>query len=141
MGHEKFKMGIQSYYKKFFNGHASTADFIHEMELYTSEDLTPFLNQWLKRPDMLEIMVDWSYNENLGQINLVLRQKASTEVLFDVPVEFELHFSNGMDPVVFETEISTHEINYTIPAVIKPQLILADPRTVLLADIRVIEQK
>ena len=50
MGHENFKMGIKAYYKKYYNGHASTADFTREMELFTTEDLDPFLNQWLKRP-------------------------------------------------------------------------------------------
>tara|TARA_B110000495_G_scaffold141179_1_gene124121 strand:- start:2182 stop:3834 length:1653 start_codon:yes stop_codon:yes gene_type:complete len=141
MGHEKFKMGIQSYYKKYFNGHASTADFIHEMGLFTSDNLTPFLHQWLKRPDMLEITVDWSYDESLDQINLILTQKASSEVLFDVPVEFEVHFANDMDPVLFQAEISAREATFKIPALMKPQLILADPRTVLLADIQVVEQK
>tara|TARA_B110000027_G_scaffold87911_1_gene93182 strand:- start:579 stop:1004 length:426 start_codon:yes stop_codon:yes gene_type:complete len=141
MGHEKFKMGIQSYYKKYFNGHASTADFIHEMGLFTSDNLTPFLHQWLKRPDMLEITVDWSYDESLDQINLILTQKASSEILFDVPVEFEVHFANDMDPVLFQAEISAREATFKIPALMKPQLILADPRTVLLADIQVVEQK
>jgi aminopeptidase N len=134
-------MGIQSYYKKYFNGHASTADFIHEMERFTSEDLDPFLNQWLKRPDMLEINANWSYDESLGQINLTLTQKATSEVLFDVPVEFELHFSDGMNPVLFQVDMSTGSATYTIPALIKPQLILPDPRTVLLADIRLTEQR
>lgn len=141
MGHENFKMGIQSYYKKYFNGHASTADFIREMEFFTSEDLEPFLNQWLKRPDMLEIIADWSYDESLSEINLILTQKATSEVLFNVPVEFEFHFANGIDPMVFEAKISTRKINYKIPLQMKPQLILADPRTALLADIRIIEQK
>jgi aminopeptidase N len=141
MGHEPFKMGIKSYYKKYFNGHASTADFIHEMELFTSEDLDPFLNQWLKRPDMLEISTNWSYDESLSQINLTLTQKATSEVLFDVPVEFEVHFTEGIDPVIFRVDMSTRSQTYTIPALIKPQLILADPRTVLLADIRLTEQR
>ena len=141
MGHEKFKMGIQSYYKKYFNGHASTADFIHEMGLFTSDNLTPFLHQWLKRPDMLEITVDWSYDETLDQINLILTQKASSEVLFDVAVEFEVHFANDMDPILFQAEMSTREATFKVPALMKPQLILADPRTVLLADIQVVEQK
>jgi len=141
MGHEPFKMGIKSYYKKYFNGHASTADFIHEMELFTSEDLDPFLNQWLKRPDMLEISANWFYDEGLSQINLTLTQKATSEVLFDVPVEFEIHFSDGIDPVIFQVDMSARSEVYTIPALIKPQLILADPRTVLLADIRLTEQR
>ena len=104
MGHENFKMGIKAYYKKYYNGHASTADFIREMELFTTEDLDPFLNQWLKRPEMLEIIANWSFDEKLGQINLTLTQKTNSEMLFDVPVEFEFHFTDGMDPILFEAK-------------------------------------
>ena len=111
------------------------------MEFFTTKKLTPFLNQWLKRPDMLEIFANWTYDETLDQINLTLTQKASSEVLFDVPVEFEFHFPDGIDPVVFQVDMSARSATYTIPALIKPQLILADPRTVLLADIRLTEQR
>ena len=141
MGYENFKMGIRAYYKKYYNGHASTADFISEMELFTAEDLDPFLDQWLKRPEMLQIIANWSFDKKIGQINLTLTQKTSSEVLFDVPVEFELHFTDGMDPIVFEAKINTPKVSYEIPAKIKPELILADPETVLLADIRVVEER
>ena len=125
MGHENFKMGIKAYYKRYYNGHASTADFINEMERFTTEDLDPFLNQWLKRPEMLEIIVNWSFDEKLGQINLTLTQKTSSEILFDVPVEFEFHFTDGMDPIIFEAKISIPKVNYEIPVKMKPKLILA----------------
>ncbi len=141
MGHENFKMGIKAYYNKYYNGHASTVDFIREMELFTTEDLDPFLDQWLKRPEMLKIIANWSFNERFGQINLTLTQKTGSEILFDVPVEFEFHFADGMDPIVFKAKINTPEVNYEIPVKIKPKLILADPKTVLLADIRVTEKK
>ena len=58
-----------------------------------------------------------------------------------MPVEFEVHFSDGIDPVVFQVDMSARSASYTITALIKPQLILADPRTVLLADIRLTEQR
>ena len=111
------------------------------MELFTTEDLDPFLNQWLKRPEMLEIIANWSFDEKLGQINLTLTQKTNSEILFDVPVEFEFHFTDGMDPILFEAKISTSKVNYEIPVKMKPKIIVADPKTVLLADIRVTEKR
>ena len=86
-------------------------------------------------------IVNWSFDERLGQINLTLTQKTNSETLFDVPVEFEFHFTDGMDPIVFEAKISTPKVNYEIPVKMKPKLILADPETVLLADIRVTEKR
>ncbi|MCM4153028.1 M1 family peptidase [Arenibacter sp. N53] len=47
LGEENFKKGIQEYLKKYGYKNATVNDFIKEMELASSRDLSPFRNRWL----------------------------------------------------------------------------------------------
>ena len=55
IGHDRFRKGIQAYYQKYMNANATTNDFIAEMEKVSNENLKPFFNQWLNKPDVLKI--------------------------------------------------------------------------------------
>jgi aminopeptidase N len=45
LGDELFWKGIRSYYARYFNGNATTADFIRVMEETSGRDLKQFFDQ------------------------------------------------------------------------------------------------
>lgn len=50
IGKENFKNGIREYYATYYNGSATTNDFIKIMERISRKNLQEFFNQWLYQP-------------------------------------------------------------------------------------------
>ncbi|MSQ46455.1 MAG: M1 family peptidase [Ignavibacteria bacterium] len=134
IGHENFRKGIQAYYKKFMNLNVTTGDFIDEMEKVSSKNLKPFFNQWLNNSVALKIKGSWDYDATSKNIIIKLQQTQSSGFIFDVPVEIVI-YDNGAIPKNLKYTLNTKQAEYRIPAELKPNLILLDPRAVLLAEI------
>ena len=135
IGHDNFRKGIQAYYQKYMNANVSTNDFIAEMEKGSNENLKPFFNQWLNRPDILKITGRWEYDAKSKQVIITLNQTQTTGVIFETPIEFQV-FENGVStPKNVKFDINSKTAQFKISCSQKPVMIIADPRTVLLADI------
>jgi aminopeptidase N len=135
IGHDKFRKGIQSYYKKYMNANATTENFIEEMENVSNENLKPFFNQWLNRPDILKITGNWKYDAKTKQVKIDLKQAQASAFVFEAPVEFLVYEAGNKTPLNIKFTINAKSNQYTFPLSSKPALIIMDPRTVLLADI------
>jgi aminopeptidase N len=135
MGHDHFRKGIQAYYAKYMNANATTADFIAEMENVSGQHLKTFFYQWLNRPDVLKVSGDWLYDAKTKQVVVNLRQAGSSGLLFEVPIEIQVHEDGIKTPQHLKFEMNSKDVQYKIPCARKPSLVLLDPRTVLLADI------
>ena len=138
MGHEAFREGIRSYYQAFYNKNATTDDFFEHMQKFTKASLQVFRNQWLHRPEVLNLQVSWRYDSASSQVEITIDQKQSTGFYFEAPVEIEIVEST--DKKIISLDISGRTSTFKIKADKKPVAILADPRTTLLAkfEIRVL---
>ncbi len=134
IGHDNFRKSIQAYYRKYMNANATTADFITEVEKQSGEDLKPYFNQWLNRPDVLKIRGSWSYDAKGKQVIINLTQMQSSGFLFDTPIEFQVYEEGNKAQKVMKFTLNEKNALYKIPCPTKPSLVLIDPRTVLLAD-------
>jgi aminopeptidase N len=141
IGHDNFRKGIQAYYRKYMNANATTDDFIAEMEKISNENLKPFFNQWLNKPDILRITAAWEYDSKAKQIILNLNQIQSSGFLFDTPVEFWVYEDGIKKPLRLKFNIDKKTAQFKAACSQKPVLVLADPRTVLLADIDLKENR
>jgi aminopeptidase N len=139
IGHENFKLGIQEYYMKYFNGHADTGDFRGVMEHIVNEDLGAFFEQWLLHPDLLIIKGEWTFDEKTDKIDIKLTQGTDKEILFDMPVEFEIQYANGAPALLVKLNLNAQTQAFKIPSEYKPAVIVADPKTNLLASIDISE--
>lgn len=136
MGNENFKQGIQAYYKKYYNSNNTTDEFIAVMEAFTNENIRPFLKQWLTNPYVLKIRGDWTYHKKNKEITIQLQQNQYADFVFDVPIEFRVYNpKNGLVKLIKLNSNSKSSI-FKIPFDEMPSHIVADPRTVLLADIQ-----
>jgi aminopeptidase N len=135
VGHDHFRKGIQAYYAKYMNANATTADFIAEMETASGQNLKTFFSQWLNRSDVLKITGDWSYDAKSKQVIVNLTQASPSGFLFETPIEIQVYEDGAKQPQNLKFDMNAQSVQYKIPCSKKPVLVLADPRTVLLADI------
>jgi len=139
MGHEAFKDGIRSYYQAFYNKNATTDDFFEVMQKFIKAPLNVFRNQWLHRPEVLNLQVAWHYDSTTSQVEITIDQKQTTGFYFEAPVEIEIIEANSRKVVSFD--ISGKTSTFKIKAEKKPVALLADPSTTLLAKVEILETK
>ena len=135
LGEVNFRNGIQAYYKKYFNANATTIDFIAEMEKTSNQDLKPFFNQWLYKPDNLKLSWSWDYDAASKQILIHVQQHQSSGFVFDVPIEFEIRKEGIAEGQLVKQQLNTKSADFKIPSATKPAFVSLDPRTVLLYDL------
>jgi aminopeptidase N len=135
IGEVNFRNGIQAYYKKYFNANATTIDFIAEMEKASNQNLQPFFNQWLYKPDNLKLSWTWDYDAASKQILIHVQQHQSSGFVFDVPVEFEIMKDGIAERQIVKQKLNTKTADFKIPSATKPAFVSLDPRTVLLYDL------
>jgi len=135
IGEVNFKKVIQAYYKKYFNANATTHDLIAEMEKASNQNLKPFFNQWLNKPDNLKLSWIWDYDEASKQILIHVQQHQSSGFVFDVPVEFGIMKNGVAEQQLVKQQLNSKTADFKIPSATKPAFVSLDPRTVLLYDL------
>lgn len=141
LGNESFQKGIQSYYKRFMNANATTNDFLQEMERASGKDLKAFFRQWLYRSENPMIKGSWKYDDSKKQVVIKLDQAQKNDYVFDVFVEIGLYKSGSLVPVISKFRMNTKSGGFIIPTDGKPEKMVFDPRTVLLAQTEFNEEK
>lgn len=141
VGNENFQKGIQAYYKRFMNANATTDDFLHEMEKASGKDLKAFFRQWLYHSENPVINGSWKYDNIKKQVVIKLNQAQMKDYVFDVFVELGVYKTGSLVPVISKFRMNKKQMEFTISADNKPEKIVFDPRTVLLAQTEFIEEK
>lgn len=133
IGNEDFQKGIQSYYRHFMNSNASTEDFLHEMEQVSGKVLKAFFDQWLYHSENLMINGNWKYDSVKKQVIIKLEQSQKTNYVFDVPIEMGIYQTGSPVPKISKFRMNSKNTQFTISVDSKPEKVVVDPRTVLLA--------
>ncbi len=135
IGRDKFKTGIQAYYKKYMNAHATTDDFIYEMEKVSGKDLKSFFQQWLYRPENLKLKGSWTYDKNKNRVIVQIGQTQSGDHTFDVPLEIGIYSAGNNTALIKKFRLNKKQHIYTIRMREMPEKIKLDPHTKLLAQV------
>jgi VCBS repeat-containing protein len=90
LGDEVFWKGIRTYYAKYMNGHATTADFIRTMEETSGQNIKTFFDQWLYKPGTLKIKGSWHYNATQKELVLQLNQTQTDGSVFTMPIQVDI---------------------------------------------------
>lgn len=136
IGDVAFQQGIRSYYKKYFNANATTANFIAEMEKAAGKKLPSFFDQWLLRSGIPHITISWQYEASSKSLAITLAQD-SAENLYTLPLEIEIQQS-GAGSLVKQFTLEKQQETFRIPLAKTPAALVADPATRLLATYRVL---
>ena len=94
MGTEAFWEGISTYYERFRDGNASTADFRRAMEDVSGQDLEGFFEEWLYQGGIPTIDVSWSYDESAGEI-VIEAEQTQEAYRFQLEADLEIARDDG----------------------------------------------
>jgi aminopeptidase N len=140
VGTDSFWRGIRSYYRKYMNGSATTADFRREMEEASGKDLSGFFEQWLYKGGNLQCAGSWKYDAKKKQINISLDQTQNDGSLFVLPIEIAI-FSEGQDrPRTEVLQLEEKTNTFTLEAETAPTKIVLDPNMWVLMTVEQFEK-
>jgi aminopeptidase N len=126
IGTDVFWKGIQSYYKRYMNGSATTADFRREMEEASGMDLKDFFDQWLYKPGALQFNGTWHYDAKNKVITITLDQVQRDGSLFKMPVQVAVTSGTGK-PVIHTLQVNERQNKFTLQSDKEPENVLLDP--------------
>ena len=135
IGDAAFKKGIQSYYKRFMNGSASSKDFQLEMEKASHLDLTAFFNQWLHRGGLIKLKADWKYDAVKKQLIITVDQIQKHDEMYSFPLDIAIYLPGNNVPLLKKVNVKKQSESFQFPLAKKPETIELDPRKVLLSNI------
>lgn len=133
IGDENWWSGIRNYYRKYMNSHATTDDFRMEMEDACRCDLGTFFDQWLYQGGNVILNGEWRYDNSTNAVEIALSQVQTGDFSFSVDVEIGVYSGSDPLPSIHLISLSDDSGRLSIPLVDKPEKIVIDPRTVLLA--------
>ena len=93
VGDGAFWKGMRTYYERFRDRNASTADFAAVMEEVSGRKLDGFFDQWLRRPGVPELQIEWEFDAAASTIEVGLRQTGPT--IYRLPLEVEAVLEDG----------------------------------------------
>lgn len=133
VGTENFQKGIRSYYNKYMNSNATTADFQREMEEASGMDLKNFFEQWLYKPGAWKLRGSWQYNDKKKEVIITLDQVQTDGRLFKMPVQLAIYSEQG-EPVMKTLQVNEKQNEFRLPVDRAPTNIVLDPNHWLLMD-------
>jgi aminopeptidase N len=132
IGDLAFKNGIRDYYRSFMNSNAATNDFRLAMERASGKELQLFFNQWLYQGGNLMLHGNWRYDKVKKLVEVTLEQTQPVEFIFHVDVELSVTVS-GKPVETTLHKLDSRTATFTIPCKTKPEKVLLDPNSKLLA--------
>jgi len=75
LGDSAFVRGVRRYYLKYRHGTALTDDLRRELEAESGRELGWFFAQWLQRPGVAEVSIDWRFDATARRVTLDVRQE------------------------------------------------------------------
>ncbi|MFN3840978.1 MAG: M1 family aminopeptidase [Cyclobacteriaceae bacterium] len=139
VGNENFWKGIRSYYAKYMNSNATTADFRREMEEASGMDLKDFFEQWLYKPGALQINGTWRYNAGKKEVTINLEQVQKDGSLFKMPIQVALYPAKGK-PLLKTLQLNEKRNEFTIPSEFIPVNVVLDPGNWVLMDATMVKK-
>ncbi len=134
IGTDNFWKGIQSYYQKYQNANATTADFLREMEDASGRDLSGFFQQWLYKGGTLRYAGTWQFDSAQSQITIRLDQTQNDGSLFKMPLEVGLYLAGQNGPQIEVLQVNEKSNIFTIKVASEPENIILDPNTWVLME-------
>ena len=124
LGEDTFTRVIRTYYSRFRNQTAVTDDFRRVAEEISQRDLAIFFHQWLYRPDLPQLGMEWSYNSRRKEVEVTVRQVQEGDP-FSINVEVEVTAAGRRSVEVVELGSGTGSL--IIRSESRPERVVLDP--------------
>jgi aminopeptidase N len=127
LGDPVFKQILQTYYRRFGGGNADTPDFQKVAEEISGKQLGTFFSQWLYKPGLPKINVQWKWSG--GTVQATVQQTGETH--FSFPLEIGFVDAQGIQ-TIHRIFVNKTKERFDLPATQKPTVVLLDPAVNLL---------
>jgi aminopeptidase N len=134
LGDEAFFTGLRRYYSAHSGGNATTDDLRFALEAASGRDLAAFFRQWLFRPGLPELRLEWRWDEAAGEAVVDVAQVQAGEA-FDLDLELALLAGARSERRSVALRGPAESFRLRLP--FAPEAIEADPDGWLLATIAV----
>ncbi len=138
LGDKAFFEGLQLYVAENAGRAVSTPDLQKAMETVSGQDLRKFFDQWFYSSGYPELAVNWSWDEEAGQVKLQVVQTHSTlrgtPEVFEFDVEVELRDGQGRRKQ--RLWVNQRSQTFLLPASIRPIWVRFDKHSYLPARIK-----
>lgn len=114
IGEDAFWKGIRSYYSKYVNSNATTADFRREMEEASGMRLVDFFDQWLYKPGAMKLKGTWRFNSSKKEVTIELEQVQTDGNVFKMPIQVALR--SGKSTTIKTLQLTDRKNTFTLPA-------------------------
>ena len=135
MGDEAFFMGIQEYYRRHVHQSVLTEDFQQVMEEVAGTDLRWFFRQWIYQPGYPILDMEWTWDEEEGEISIEIRQEQRASwPTFVIPLELQILTEDGPDR--HRVEIRERSTSLRLELRSPPRSVVLDPDGWVLKEMR-----
>ncbi len=124
LGDETFFKGLRTYYSLYAGRNTLSEDFQKVMESVSGISLGEFFHQWLYQPGWPEYRVSWKWDEDAGEVEIVIRQAQKTG-LYSMPVDISVQVDGAW--VIQTLRVYADTQTYRIPLASKPTALRIDP--------------
>ena len=103
------------------------------MESASGADLDEFFKQWLYQGGNILLEGTWKYDDAKKAVEIKLAQVQDDGFTFTFPLELGIYGNEKEVPVVHKVEMDGLKNTYSLSVETKPDRVIIDPNTVLLA--------
>lgn len=133
VGDSVFHKIIQTYYRQYKGGNADTRDFEAVAEKISEKNLKWFFDEWLYKPGMPKLTIDWKYKTGqsviANEVVLTIKQPVQNTYRFSLEVQF--NYEDGTKEV-HTIPVTNSTITAGFPVKKKVVEVVPDPGTKLL---------
>ncbi|MGB5554855.1 MAG: M1 family aminopeptidase [Flavobacteriaceae bacterium] len=134
VGTDAFWKGIQSYYKKYKDSNATTADFRREMEEASGIGLKDFFEQWLYKSGTLKYKGEWHYDSKKKQVTIGVNQLQTDGSHFKMPIEVGIYGRENNEMLIKTLPLNEKFNSFTFGVDFMPEKIILDPNSWVLME-------
>ncbi len=124
VGGGTFWKGMRTYYQRFRDRNASTADFAAVMEEVSGQRLDWFFDQWLYRPGVPELEIEWKFDAAASTVEFDVRQLGPT--IYRLPLDVEAVLADA-GTVRGRVDVEGERTTATVPVPERPARLRIDP--------------
>ncbi len=135
LGDQVFFPGIREYYRRYRDGIALTDDFRTVMEEAAGRELGWFFDQWLRAPGYPVLAIDWSWDDDASQVEIVIEQvQVADWPTYRLPATVEIRSGSGN--ARHRVELTARREVIRLDAAGPPTEVRFDPDGWILAELR-----
>ncbi len=138
IGDDAFWAGLNKYLMDNQYSDVEVDELRMAFEDVTGQDLNWFFNQWYLEPGHPDVTIDYSYDEENKQINVMMEQIQNPDrmpAIFEMPLAIDVYVGKA-SPRRYDVRMTERKQTFTFDVTEQPQLVNVDADRVLLWEVK-----